>query len=70
VVEPVNIVAKPGTGGKSALDLALLGTVFGLVIGVGGAFGREYINTTFSTEESARRQLRLPVLGSIPEERK
>jgi uncharacterized protein involved in exopolysaccharide biosynthesis len=70
VVEPVSITAKPGVGGKSALDMALMGTVFGLVIALGGAFGREYFDRTFSSEESARRQLNLPVLGSIPEERK
>jgi uncharacterized protein involved in exopolysaccharide biosynthesis len=70
VVEPVSITAKPGVGCKSALDMALMGTVFGLVIALGGAFGREYFDRTFSSEESARRQLNLPVLGSIPEERK
>jgi uncharacterized protein involved in exopolysaccharide biosynthesis len=70
VVEPVAIAPKPGVGGRSALDLALIGAVFGLVIGVGGAFGREYLDSTFSSTESARRQLNLPVLGSIPEDRK
>jgi uncharacterized protein involved in exopolysaccharide biosynthesis len=70
VVEPVSIAAKPRANGRGALDLALLGAAFGLVLGVGGAFGREYFNRTFSTEDSVRRQLNLPVLGSIPEERR
>jgi uncharacterized protein involved in exopolysaccharide biosynthesis len=70
VVEPVNIAAKPGVNGRSPLNLAMMGAVFGLVLGVGGAFGREYLDRSLSTEESARRQLGLPVLGSIPEERK
>ena len=70
VVEPVSIAAKPGIKGRSFLDLAFLGAAFGLVLGVGGAFGREYFDRTFSTEESVRRQLNLPTLGSIPEGRR
>ena len=70
VVEPVSIAAKPGVNGRSVFDLALMGAAFGLVLGVGGAFGREYFDRTFSTEEGVRRQLNLPVLGSIPEERR
>jgi uncharacterized protein involved in exopolysaccharide biosynthesis len=70
VVEPVSIAATPGVKGRSVLDLALMGAAFGLVLGVGGAFGREYFDRTFSTEESVRRQLHLPVLGSLPEGRR
>jgi succinoglycan biosynthesis transport protein ExoP len=70
VVEPVNIAAKPGVNGRSGLQLALMGAAFGLVLGVGGAFGREYLDRSFSTEENVRRQLNLPVLGSIPEDKK
>jgi uncharacterized protein involved in exopolysaccharide biosynthesis len=70
VVEPVNIASKPGVNGRSAFQLALLGGVFGIVLGVGGAFGREYFDRTFSTEASVRRELKLPVLGSIPEDKK
>ena len=70
VVEPINIAAKPGVKGQSALELALLGAAFGLVLGVGGAFGREYLDRTFSTEASVQRELKLPLLGSIPEDKK
>jgi uncharacterized protein involved in exopolysaccharide biosynthesis len=70
VVEPVNIAAKPGVNGRSSFQLALMGAVFGLVLGVGGAFGREYFDRTFSTETSLGRELKLPVLGSIPEDKK
>ena len=70
IVEPVSIAAKPGVNGRSAFELALMGGAFGLVLGLGGAFGREYFDRTFSTEASVRRELRLPVLGSIPEDKK
>jgi len=70
VVEPVNITAKSGVNGRSAFELALMGAAFGLVLGVGGAFGREYFDRTFSTEASVQRELKLPVLGSIPEDKK
>ena len=70
VVEPVNISAKSGVNGRSAFELALMGAAFGLVLGVGGAFGREYFDRTFSTEASVQRELKLPVLGSIPEDKK
>jgi uncharacterized protein involved in exopolysaccharide biosynthesis len=70
VVEPVNIAAKPGVNGRSTFQLALMGAVFGLVLGVGGAFGREYLDRTFTTESSLGRELKLPVLGSIPEDKK
>ena len=69
VAEPVYVSPKPGVGGRSAGVLALMGTVVGLVAGVGGAFLREHFTHTFTTEASVRRHLGLPVLTSIPERR-
>ena len=53
---PGNLAPTPGVKGKSVGTLALMGAAFGLVLGVGGAFGREYFDHTFSTEESVRRR--------------
>lgn len=69
VVEPVSVAARQGVNGKGVAELALMGGAFGLVLGVGGAFSREYFSRTFSTEEGVRRRLNLPVLGSTPEGR-
>ena len=44
----------------------LLGIVFGLMIGVGIGFLREYIDRTLRTEEDVQKYLGLPVLSVIP----
>jgi len=44
----------------------LLGIVFGLMVGVGIGFLREYIDRTLRTEEDVQKYLGLPVLSVIP----
>lgn len=64
LAEPVQVTPKPGGG----LVTALLGSVVGLVAGVGLAFVREYFTDSFTTEESVRHRLGIPVLGSISDD--
>ena len=45
----------------------MLGIILGLMVGVGLAFLREYLDRTLRTEEDIQRHLDLPVLGIIPE---
>ncbi|MCP4625626.1 MAG: polysaccharide biosynthesis tyrosine autokinase [bacterium] len=45
----------------------MLGIIFGLMVGAGLAFLREYLDRTLRTEEDIQRHLALPVLGIIPE---
>jgi uncharacterized protein involved in exopolysaccharide biosynthesis len=65
LAEPVQVVPKPGNG----LLLTMLGGIVGLVSGVGLAFAREYFGDSFTTEDSVRHQLGVPVLTSIPDKR-
>lgn len=64
LAEPVQVTPKPGGG----LVVALLGSVVGMVAGVGLAFVREYFTDSFTTEESVRHRLGVPVLGSIADD--
>lgn len=64
LAEPVQVTPKPGGG----LVVALLGSVVGMVAGVGLAFVREYFTDSFTTEDSVRHQLGVPVLGSISDD--
>ncbi len=43
-----------------------LGLIFGLMLGVGMSFLREYIDRTIRTEDDVQRYLNLPVLSVIP----
>jgi uncharacterized protein involved in exopolysaccharide biosynthesis len=64
LAEPVQVVPKPGNG----LLLTMLGGLVGMVSGVGLAFARDYFSDSFTTEDSVRDQLGLPVLTAIPDE--
>ena len=44
----------------------MLGIIFGLMIGIGISFLREYLDRTIRTEEDVQRYLGLPVLSVIP----
>lgn len=44
----------------------LLGVIFGLMIGIGLSFLREYLDRTLHTEEDVEKYLGLPVLSVIP----
>ncbi|MBW1705279.1 MAG: hypothetical protein JRJ86_08945, partial [Deltaproteobacteria bacterium] len=44
----------------------MLGVIFGLMIGIGLSFLREYLDRTLHTEEDVEKYLGLPVLSVIP----
>jgi uncharacterized protein involved in exopolysaccharide biosynthesis len=69
LAEPV-VVSPQAGGGRSVSQLFVLGAIVGLVGGVGGAFCREYLSQAFTTEASVGRELDLPVVASIKDERK
>jgi len=71
LAEPVVVSPQTGSaGGRSVGQLFVLGAIVGLVGGVGGAFCREYLSQAFTTEASVGRQIDLPVVASIKDERK
>jgi capsular exopolysaccharide synthesis family protein len=67
---PVSIVDRadvPDIPVKPILLLnLLLGLGLGLVAGVGGAIGFEFINDTIKSREDVRKKLALPCLGTVP----
>ena len=70
LAEPVVVSPQgAGAGGRSLTQLFALGTIVGLVGGVGAAFCREYLGQAFTTEDSVGRQLDLPVVASIKDGR-
>jgi capsular polysaccharide biosynthesis protein len=69
LVEPVQVKANAGVGGKSGLSWLFLAGSIGMVAGVGGASSRDFFDHSLSTDQSVKRNVGLPVLGSIPEQR-
>jgi capsular exopolysaccharide synthesis family protein len=67
---PVSIVDRaepPGTPFKPKLFLNLIfGLSLGLLAGIGGAIGFEFINDTIKSREDVRKKLALPCLGTVP----
>ncbi len=67
---PVSIVDRaqvPALPFKPNLLLNLLvGLGLGLVAGIAGAVGLEFLNDTIKTREDVRRKLALPCLGTVP----
>jgi capsular exopolysaccharide synthesis family protein len=70
-VSPVSIVDRavpPGMPFRPNLLLnVLIGLGFGLLAGLGGAIGLEFINDTIKSREDVRKKLELPCLGAIPQ---
>lgn len=69
-VSPVSVVDRaspPDLPFKPNLLLnMLLGVGFGLLAGLAGAIGMEFINDTIKSREDVRKKLALPCLGAIP----
>jgi capsular exopolysaccharide synthesis family protein len=69
-VSPVSIVDRatpPDIPFKPNLLLnILLGAGFGLLAGLGGSIGLEFINDTIKSREDVRKKLALPCLGAVP----
>jgi succinoglycan biosynthesis transport protein ExoP len=64
VVDPAPVPRFPdSSGGGLSLSFALLA---GLLVGAGGAFGLDRLDTSLRTARQAERATRLPVLGLIP----
>jgi capsular exopolysaccharide synthesis family protein len=69
-VSPVSVVDRatpPDIPFKPNLLLnILLGVGFGLLAGLAGAIGLEFINDTIKSREDVRKKLALPCLGAVP----
>ncbi len=67
---PVSVVDRadpPSSPYRPNLFLNLLvGLGLGLLAGIGGAIGLEFINDTIKTREDIRKKLGLPCLGAVP----
>jgi capsular exopolysaccharide synthesis family protein len=67
---PVSVVDRadpPSSPYKPNLLLNLIvGLGLGLLAGVGGAIGLEFLNDTIKTREDVRKKLGLPCLGAVP----
>jgi uncharacterized protein involved in exopolysaccharide biosynthesis len=64
VIQAARISAKP-VKPKKALNM-VFGVIFGAISGLGLAFFNELTSQSFSTPESVKRRLRLPVLANFP----
>ena len=65
VVETVEYPENPVSPNK-AMNIAIAG-VLGLMLGIGIALLREFLDNTYQNKEQIERELDLPVLGMIPE---
>jgi capsular exopolysaccharide synthesis family protein len=69
-ISPVSVVDRakaPDAPFKPNLLLnLLLGVAFGLVAGIAGAIGLEFINDTIKSREDVRKKLALACLGAVP----
>jgi polysaccharide chain length determinant protein (PEP-CTERM system associated) len=65
VVDEANLPEKPTFPNR--VQMILLGIAAGFGLGIGAAFGREFLDTTLSSEDEVTKVLNLPVLGTISE---
>ena len=70
-ISVIELAVEPSVPIKPNRKLrVLLGVVLGGVAAVGFAFFSEYVSQGLSTPESAERRLRIPVLASLPYNKK
>jgi uncharacterized protein involved in exopolysaccharide biosynthesis len=65
IIDEASLPSRPAF--PSRLHIVLLGIGGGILLGLGAAVGREYLDPTLRDEGEAARILTLPVLASIPE---
>jgi uncharacterized protein involved in exopolysaccharide biosynthesis len=65
IIDPATLPERPAFPNR--MQIVLVGIGAGLILGLGAAFGREYIDPTLGSEEEALAVLSLPVLASVPE---
>jgi len=64
VIDPANLPQRPA--GPNRRMFASLGGLAGLILGLGFAFLRDFMDSTLHSEDHASAELKLPILASIP----
>lgn len=69
-VSNVRVVDRAGTSKvpikpKKKLNL-MLGTIFGIILGIGGAFVADYVGASIKTPKDIKIHVNLPVFGAMP----
>ncbi len=64
VIDPANLPQK--AAGPNRRMFASLGGLAGLILGLGFAFLRDFMDSTLHSEDHASAELKLPILASIP----
>jgi polysaccharide chain length determinant protein (PEP-CTERM system associated) len=64
IIDPPSLPVKPNKPNRPLILLS--GWLFGLCAGVGAAGLREFTDTTLSSEEDLKKQIRAPILARIP----
>jgi polysaccharide chain length determinant protein (PEP-CTERM system associated) len=65
VIDEANLPEKPSF--PTSMHIAMMGLGAGIVLGIGAAFSREFLDTTLGSEDEVAGVLGLPVLVSISE---
>jgi polysaccharide biosynthesis transport protein len=65
IIDAPSLPEKPAFPNRTMIALAGLGV--GILLGLGAAFGREYLDSTLASESEAASTLKIPVLASILE---
>jgi polysaccharide biosynthesis transport protein len=65
IIDEPSLPEKPAFPNRTMIALAGLGV--GILLGLGAAFGREYIDSTLGSESEAAFTLKIPILASILE---
>src|SRR5207237_771400 len=64
VIDPANLPQH--ASGPNRRMFVMMGALAGLVMGLGTAFLRDFVDSALHTEDDASAELKLPILASIP----